>query len=117
MPQASTSVKAKSPAKGTIKSAVKAAVKAPAKVAVKTSKGVLTYAEQTKVKAAKPAEFKCKIGEPIKFRGTRTGLVTEGRFAGRTTRPGSNGDWYQVNIAPKGKPAELKLARLSQIIR
>lgn len=96
MPQASTSVKAKSP-KGTIKSAVKAAVKAPAKPI--------------------GGEFKCKIGEPIKFRGTRTGLVTEGRFAGRTTRPGSKGDWYQVNIAPKGKPAEMKLARLSQIIR
>ena len=106
MPQA-TAKSVKAAPKGTIKTAVKAAVKSAPKAPVKA----------LAKPAAKPTEIKVKIGEPIKFRGTRTGLVTEGRFAGRTKVEGANGEWFKVNIAAKGKPAEIKLARASQIVR
>lgn len=63
----------------------------------------------------KSPELKIKVGQPIKVRSTRSGAVTTGRYVGRQTVPGSNGEWVKYNVAPKGRPGEFKLARPGQV--
>ena len=85
--------------------------KATAKTAAKTA----APAKKAPAKAAKPAKPAFKIGQEVVVRNTRNGNTTTGRYAGTTQVPGANGDWAKVDIAPKGKPSEFKLARMSQV--
>ena len=88
--------------------------KAPDAAPAKETKAETKPAEG-KPKAAKPAKPAFKIGQEVVVRNTRNGNTTKGRYAGLTTVEGANGDWAKINIAAKGKPAEYKLARVSQV--
>jgi hypothetical protein len=55
---------------------------------------------------------KLKMNTPVRVTSSR-GEPREGRYAGTIDKgPGQGGGTYvQVNFAPKGKPADIRLAR------
>lgn len=56
-----------------------------------------------------------KVGTTVNARATRTGVLTAGRFVGRTRIAGSPGEWLKVNHAPKGKAPAIKHYRTAQV--
>ena len=96
------------------------AKKAPAKAAAKPTKAVSPEKKATPAPSAKKpakAEPKLKVGQEVSFKTTRTRIVCTGRYVGVTTLPNAMGEWLQINMAPKGKPSEIKLIRKAQIVR
>lgn len=63
----------------------------------------------------KAPDLKIKVGQDVKVRSTRTGELSIGRFAGKTKLDKSPGEWLKVNVAPKGKPSEIKHYRSAQV--
>lgn len=56
-----------------------------------------------------------KIGQQVKATSARNGVVTVGRVhAKRSTE--RNGDWIDVNISPKGRPAVIKTYRPKMVV-
>lgn len=100
------------------KTAVKPTAKPVAKVAAKpvAKAAVKPTFKATAKPVPKAPELKIKVGQEIKVRNTRNGNMTTGRFVAREKVPGAAGDWVKYNVAPKGKPAEFKLARAGQVV-
>lgn len=54
-----------------------------------------------------------KLGQEVKAKAAR-GAFTTGRYASKSV-DGRGSTWLKVNVAPKGKPAVVKLYRPSQV--
>jgi len=57
--------------------------------------------------------MKVKIGTPVIATPSRNPIEVHGRYHGK--REESSGLWIDVNIAPKGKPAQIKSFRPAQV--
>lgn len=65
--------------------------------------------------AAKPVAPKpIKIGAAVVATTSRSAIKFAGRFAGSRKEP--SGLWVDVNVAPKGKPAQIKSFRPAQVV-
>lgn len=81
----------------------------------KQTKATVKVAAKPVAKVAKPAATKApKIGAAVIATTSRSAIKVEGRFAGSRTEP--SGLWFDVNIAPKGKKAEIKSFRPAQVV-